>query len=532
MKLIRVWIDGYKHLKGTCVSFCDVPGEGVFQDALPIRFFIGLNGSGKSVFLEALCFLFSRIAQNEVPGFDFSLTYSIRRKDLEFLVEVRNGSAEDKLSIQVLEEGHARPQALSSFEERMDLLPDYVFTCASGRNNNFFDIMMLSPKASLYSDLFDASRLGKSKLSAEDRKNEIKQTVQALKRLEENPICMFVDEQSAVFALIAFWAVLPGVPGTELTEGYFTCRKEIRRMLASSPQPVSISLVLDAKLLSELDDELQEYGPLLSTLHREGSPSEHFCAWDTTRLYQDETVDATDAHGDRVITFLFECCPGEAEEGRFVKCLSDAYPNPMDLLSKLILARNRGIIKDAHIAFQIRGTEDLLLENALSEGEYMLSVRLGLLALGRQGGSDCQCLYLLDEPDVYLNEHWNIDFVSMIHRLYQNTSLRHEIIIATHSSLILTDALPDQLYLFQQTGQGVRCYNIKASTFGGSRNEIMQALFQTRNSVGNYSYEKVKELLDKEDNVEELEKLLGQVGSGYLRLRLLDKIQMLKEGRG
>lgn len=33
---------------------------------------------------------------------------------------------------------------------------------------------------------------------------------------------------------------------------------------------------------------------------------------------------------------------------------------------------------------RLRGAEDLLEKNALSEGEYMLLVRLGLLTMGRQ----------------------------------------------------------------------------------------------------------------------------------------------------
>ena len=79
MKLIQIKIDGYKHLKNTCVDFNNRPDGELFHDGIPIRFFIGLNGSGKSVFLEAICLLFSRIVQDEVPGFDFTLIYEIWR---------------------------------------------------------------------------------------------------------------------------------------------------------------------------------------------------------------------------------------------------------------------------------------------------------------------------------------------------------------------------------------------------------------------------------------------------------------------
>lgn len=141
---------------------------------------------------------------------------------------------------------------------------------------------------------------------------------------------------------------------------------------------------------------------------------------------------------------------------------------------------------------------------------------------------DSQCLFLMDEPDVYLNEHWDIDFVAMIYRIYKGAKRNHEIVIATHSSLMLTDAFPNQLYYFQQKQGQVRCLNIRASTFGGSRNEIMENLFLTGNSVGTYSYETIGKILDETEDVQELENYLKQIGSGYLRLRILDKIQLLK----
>lgn len=47
MQLIKVQIDGYKHLKNTCVNFNETCEDNMFDDELPVRFFIGLNGSGK-----------------------------------------------------------------------------------------------------------------------------------------------------------------------------------------------------------------------------------------------------------------------------------------------------------------------------------------------------------------------------------------------------------------------------------------------------------------------------------------------------
>ena len=58
----------------------------------------------------------------------------------------------------------------------------------------------------------------------------------------------------------------------------------------------------------------------------------------------------------------------------------------------------------------------------------------------------------------------------------------------------------------------------------------MQALFQTSHSVGNFSYSKIEELLQKAQSAGELEEQLKNVGSGYLRLRLLERLRRMREG--
>lgn len=528
MQLIKVEINGYKHLKNTCVNFIVPSKTGILENSLPIRFLIGLNGSGKSVFLEGLCLILSRIVQDEVPGFNFNLIYNIQRDHL-YRVEIKNGT-DSKLDIRYFTDDNKTYSTLNSFEKHRYLLPDYVFACASGSNNNFFEIMMRSPKTSLYSDLFDMSLLGKSKLNETERIGYIDKTLTSLRLLDENPICLFIEEQSSVLALAAYLSVFPHKLNSSDIGEHIKCMNDILFMLDSRPKPISLSFVLDGNRLNQLENELQQYGAIFESVNSDDIVENRVCDWDVTRLHQDETIDTREPHGDKVLTFLFDTFSTEYGDRPYIKNLSKSYKDPLDFLSKLILAYNKGIIKKAHISFKIQGSEEILEQSALSEGEYMLLVRLGLLALGRHN-NNCQCLFLLDEPDVHLNEHWNINFVSMMHRIYKGCNSFHEIVIATHSSLMLTDALPDQLYYFMFKKGNVHCYNIQASTFGGSRNEIMQALFQTEHSVGSYAYSVVERILDEVDDVETLESYLDNIGSGYLRLRLLDKINILKNKR-
>ena len=69
MKLEYLYIDGYKGLKRLKLQFKEQTG------VVPVDFLIGCNGSGKSSVLEALGLIFTRIMQNELPGFIFELKY-------------------------------------------------------------------------------------------------------------------------------------------------------------------------------------------------------------------------------------------------------------------------------------------------------------------------------------------------------------------------------------------------------------------------------------------------------------------------
>ena len=76
MQLERIRIQNYKCLQDVNVEFRS-PAQG--EDTFFTHLLVGVNGSGKSCFLEALGLIFTRIMQGEVPGFPFVLEYRVRR---------------------------------------------------------------------------------------------------------------------------------------------------------------------------------------------------------------------------------------------------------------------------------------------------------------------------------------------------------------------------------------------------------------------------------------------------------------------
>ena len=65
-------------------------------------------------------------------------------------------------------------------------------------------------------------------------------------------------------------------------------------------------------------------------------------------------------------------------------------------------------------------------------------------------------LFLYDEPDVHFNDDWNKDFMKILYELSKNT--HHQFLIATHWTLLVTDARQEQLMLIHQVPEKIqRC---------------------------------------------------------------------------
>ena len=145
MQLERIRIQNYKCLKDVTAVF-RAPAE---KDALSVHLLVGVNGSGKSCFLEALGMIFTRIIQGEAPGFPFSLEYRVRKGR----VEVSPADTGNKLKVTITSGG--RTQELDRVPEAY--LPRRIVACSSGANHLMESVLLTLPRASLASSLYDLS---------------------------------------------------------------------------------------------------------------------------------------------------------------------------------------------------------------------------------------------------------------------------------------------------------------------------------------------------------------------------------------
>jgi hypothetical protein len=197
-----------------------------------------------------------------------------------------------------------------------------------------------------------------------------------------------------------------------------------------------------------------------------------------------------------------------------------------------LYAKRVGLLQDFDMAFKMKNSGVILNKNSFSDGEYLWLARLGLLLLGRYKDN---ILYLFDEPDVHSNEAWNMNFIHYINDFTCPSKMRsafHEVIVATHSTLLLTDADPDQIYHFiPKNGKISKTSQVLVSTFGANRGEIDKQIFGTNSTIGKHSeklIEKAFQLANEKNDTSLLEKLGSKIGPGYHYFRIANRLLELE----
>ncbi len=113
------------------------------------------------------------------------------------------------------------------------------------------------------------------------------------------------------------------------------------------------------------------------------------------------------------------------------------------------------------------------LYDRLSDGEHQLIQIIGSLILfGSQ-----QTLFILDEPESHFNPEWRIEFVDIINK-YVDLS-RLELIISTHSPFVLSACKSERVLHFKKNQQG--CIAIQSlgnvETYGASFDSLLTSVF-------------------------------------------------------
>jgi hypothetical protein len=161
----------------------------------------------------------------------------------------------------------------------------------------------------------------------------------------------------------------------------------------------------------------------------------------------------------------------------------------------------------------------------LSDGERSFLGRMCLFMLF----GEVESLILLDEPEVHFNDYWKRHIVSMIHQVLtgKNKSHRSHLLIATHSSISLSDVPKEDVMVLERPDLLTNTMNMPSiQTFGADPSEIMVHVFGAPHAMGEYSVTEVQQWLSEaalkpqKERREFLDDKLKRVSPGYWAYRI------------
>ncbi|MDY3919105.1 MAG: AAA family ATPase [Candidatus Limivivens sp.] len=519
MKLEYFYVDGYKGLKKLSIQFKEQSSPAA------IDFLIGANGSGKSSMLEALGLIFTRIMQDELPGFPFEIRYRMSGGQRVTIKPQPPGFRDQtgrrrKLLIEVEQEGGRRQYSSIPGE----YLPDRIVSCCSGANHSMEDILIFSPKASLASDLYDLSVQKK-----EERDPGLeKEILNYYEQLETNPRVLSLDAVTSRMILPVLFAILPldmqKKDGAEERAVYCRRRRMLLERLNRGLLPAAFSFRVNDERLEASASSPQMN--ILRQLMESVEKKEEADCWVRRSLSSERTEADGSLSPESKVIFLYTRFDPDEEDTYYHRGLQKFFDgNPFLLLSVLLTAYREGVIRDIQFSYRFPKEKGLYEMEALSDGELMWLARTGLILMAQKHCGE-NTLFLYDEPDVHFNDDWNKDFIKMIYELSQDT--HHEFVIATHSTLILTDAMYEQLNLFDNhSGRKTEVRNLNISTFAAQRDEISKQIFGAA-AIGTYASDSVRSMMQETDP-EKMQENIEKLGPGYQRFRLYEQFYALSE---
>jgi restriction system-associated AAA family ATPase len=167
--------------------------------------------------------------------------------------------------------------------------------------------------------------------------------------------------------------------------------------------------------------------------------------------------------------------------------LSDELPkpDPSRLIFRIEKINLNKIVEEGKPSKQI-------YYKGLSDGEHQFNEVIGSIMMMEQDG----CLFLMDEPDTHFNPVWRAKMIEMLNHVtaYSFDSKgkpeavrKQEIIITTHSPFVISDSMTEDVYKFDKVKGEVTYVNPKVETYGASVSLLLQEIFDRRISISDLS---------------------------------------------
>jgi len=129
-----------------------------------------------------------------------------------------------------------------------------------------------------------------------------------------------------------------------------------------------------------------------------------------------------------------------------------------------------------------------------SDGEHQYFNIFGTLLMMDQPNT----LFLLDEPETHFNPTWRRYFVSTLKKIIEGKN--QDVFITSHSPFIVSDTPSENVFIFKRIDKDkIEVYPPSQETYGASFNNILKMAFDLNETISDESLNKIEILLKEND---------------------------------
>lgn len=175
----------------------------------------------------------------------------------------------------------------------------------------------------------------------------------------------------------------------------------------------------------------------------------------------------------------------------------------------------------------------------ISDGEHQFIHIIGGILLFDEKKPTRDLLYLLDEPDTHFNPLWRSDFFYQLQKVLINKSV--EFVITTHSPFILSDCHGYNVFKFTRIEDKVTFDRVKIETYGATYENVTENIFEIDNNnykhfdsrIAKLAYNDIQQILEEISKIENKEIWLEKYDNLMKRIKMLgesvDRLYIMNE---
>ncbi len=213
--------------------------------------------------------------------------------------------------------------------------------------------------------------------------------------------------------------------------------------------------------------------------------------------------------------------------------ISDEMPKPDP--SRLVFRIERIVI--SKIIEKGKPAKNIFYKS-LSDGEHQFNEVVGTVMMMEDTGG----LFLIDEPDTHFNPRWRAKFIKTLNFAAANSFdsagnvlkvRKQELIMTTHSPFVISDSFSQDVYKFEKAKGMINYCNPDFQVYGSSVSIILDEIFEKSEGISEMAKRELKKMVENINSVDELrnvvERLNRDFGDSVEKFDLFSKLRNIKD---